>query len=162
MLKLKLQYFGHLMWRADSSEKTLMLGNIEGGRRRGRQRMRWLDGITASMDISLSQTPGNTLSRFVIAFLPRNKPLNFMAAVTVCSDFGAQENKNCPCFSTYCLGLSSLSCQEAVVFWFHGCSHCLQWFWSPRRGNLSLLPPFPFYLPCSNGAGCHYLSFFNI
>ena len=55
MLKLKLQYFGHLMWRADSFEKTLILGGIKGRRRRGRQRMRWLAGITDSMDMSLGE-----------------------------------------------------------------------------------------------------------
>ena len=55
MLKLKLQYFGHLMWRADSLKKTLMLGKIEGRRRRGQQRMRWLDGITDTMDMGLGE-----------------------------------------------------------------------------------------------------------
>ena len=58
MLKLKLQYFGHLMRRADSLEKSLMLGGIGGRRRRGRQRMRWLDGITDSMDVESERTPG--------------------------------------------------------------------------------------------------------
>ena len=55
MLKLKLQYFGHLLWRADSFEKTLMLGNIEGRRRRGQQRIRWLDGVTDTMDMGLGE-----------------------------------------------------------------------------------------------------------
>ena len=73
MLKLKLQYFGHLMQRADSLEKTLMVGGIGGRRKRGRQRMRWLVGITDSMDVSLSELRGWTGRPGVLRFTGRKE-----------------------------------------------------------------------------------------
>ena len=89
MLKLKLQYFGHLMWRADSFEKTLMLGKIEGMRRRGWQRMRWLDGITDSMDMSLGRLRELVMDR-------RPGVLWFMVLQRVGQDWATELNWTLP------------------------------------------------------------------
>ena len=92
MLKLKLQYFGHLMWRADSFEKTLMLGKIEGRKRRGRQRMRWLDGITDSMDMDLGGLQAIINSKRAQTFSQFHFKISNILALIIKSLETSQEN----------------------------------------------------------------------
>ena len=89
MLKLKLQYFGHLMRRVDSLEKTLMLGGIEGRRRRGRQRMRWLDGITDSMNVSLGELITDSMN---VSLGELRKLVMDREALACCDSWGCKES----------------------------------------------------------------------
>ena len=101
MLKLKLQYFGHLMQRTDSLKKTLMLGKIEGWRRRGRQRMRWLDGITGSVDVSLSKV---------------QEMVKEQGSLACCSSWGRKESDTTELLNIW--NVSSLSCDVLSLVQF--------------------------------------------
>ena len=116
ILKLKLQYFGHLMRRANSLEKTLMLRKIEGRRRRGQQRMRWLDGIIDSMDMTLSKLQKMVKDREGW----HDTVHGFTKSQTWLGNWTTTR-------------FSWLFFQEENVLLFHGCSHHPQWFWSPRK-----------------------------
>ena len=123
MLKLKLQYFGHLIQRTDSLEKTLMLGKIEGGRRRGRQRIRWLDGITDSMDMSLSK-----LWELVLGWTGNPGVLQSMGSQRVRQDWVTEMSdwsQGCTTFFFFCNFLFSSKGKKLMKI------KSSKWYWSP-------------------------------